>query len=350
MRSLRRYILVPVIAVCAVFLLCAARPATAQSVGAFSIQVTPSPLVTTVKPGETTTLELKVRNAGPATEDLKIVARSFRVDNATQQLKINEDQEPEIASWVKFSPPTFTIPSGQTATEKITISVPKEAGFSYAFAMVISRVNDGPQPVGERAIKPSVAIFALMNVDRPGAVRALEISKFTSTKGSYEYLPAEFEVEFKNTGNTIVQPAGSLFVQRGSNDAKPIDELQVNDAGGYILPGSTRTIKMRWDNGFLVNEQMTDETGKTTEQLVWNWNKLGDVRIGQYTAKLVAIYNDGVRDVPLEAEVKFWVFPWMIALIILAVAAFIGFGIWSLISKIIGFGKRIKQPKKRLRL
>jgi hypothetical protein len=350
MRSLRRYILVPVIAACALFLLAAAKPAVAQSAGAFSIQVTPSPLVTTVKPGETKTLELKVRNAGPSTEDLKIVARSFRVDNATQQLKINEDQEPEIASWVKFSPPTFTIPSGQTTTEKITISVPKEAGFSYAFAMVISRVSDLPQQVGERSIRPSVAIFALMNVDRPGAVRALEISKFTSAKGSYEHLPAEFDVEFKNTGNTIVQPAGSLFIQRGSNDAKPIDELQVNDAGGYILPGSTRTVKMKWDNGFLVTQHTTDDAGKTTEQLVWNWNKLGDIRFGQYTAKLVAIYNDGVRDVPLEAEAKFWVFPWMFVLIIIAVIGVIGFGVWSIISKIIGLGKRIKQPKKRLRL
>ena len=350
MRSLRRYVLTLGVAVAAVAFMTLPRPTAAQSTGPFSIQVTPSPLVTTLKPGETTNLELKVRNAGATTEELKIAPRTFKVSGDSQDLQISDDQEPEIAKWFKFSPQTFTVSSGQTTTIKITIAVPKEAGFSYAFAMVISRANATPQQLGGQSIKASVAVFALLNVDRPGAVRSLEISKFTSSKKSYEYLPAEFEIEFKNTGNTIVQPAGTLFIQRGSDDKKPIDTLEVNDAGSYILPGTTRTLKMTWDNGFLVYQPKTDDVGNTTQELVWNWNKFGDMRFGQYTAKLVAIYNDGYRDVPLTAEATFWVFPWMIALGVLVVLALLVFGVWSLIAKIIGLGKRIKQLKKKLHL
>lgn len=350
MRSFRRYVAALAVFAAAIFVFGAPHPVAAQSTGPFSIQVTPSPLAATLKPGETTNLDLKIRNASSATEELRIDARTFRVDQNSQQLRIHEDQQPEIASWIKFSPQVFTVPSSQTVTVKIAIAVPKEAGFSYAFAMVITRANATPQQLGGQSIKASVAVFALLNVDRPGAVRALEISKFAANKQSYEYLPAEFDIEFKNTGNTIVQPAGTLFIQRGSNDPKPVDTLEVNDAGSYILPGATRTLKMTWDNGFLVNQPRTDDAGNTTHELTWNWNKFGDMRFGQYTAKLIAIYNDGARDVPLTAETTFWVFPWLIVLAVLAVVGLIGFGLWSIISKIIGLGKRIKQPKKKLHL
>ncbi|MFO0882163.1 MAG: hypothetical protein U0491_01820 [Candidatus Saccharimonadales bacterium] len=45
--------------------------------GNFSLQVTPSPLVVSIKPGDTSTTELKIRNNGDKAEYLKIEPEKF---------------------------------------------------------------------------------------------------------------------------------------------------------------------------------------------------------------------------------------------------------------------------------
>ncbi|MFZ3031816.1 MAG: hypothetical protein WA082_02160, partial [Candidatus Moraniibacteriota bacterium] len=51
------------------------------------------------------------------------------------------------------------------------------------------------------------------------------------------------------------------------------------------------------------------------------------LRFGKYTAKLLLIYDDGKRDIPIEGEVSFWVIPWrlVLALSVVAIFFFIGF-------------------------
>lgn len=324
-----------------------ARPVHAAE-GEFSLQVYPSPMVATVKPAQSTTLELKIRNAGTAPEDLTIAPRAFKIDSKTQQLQISTDQVPDIASWITFSAARFSVQPGQTFTQSITLKIPANAGFSYAFSFVIKRTNQQASKSG-RSLEPTVAVFALINVDRPGAVRALEVTHFAASKGTYDYLPASFDIDFKNTGNTIVQPSGNIFIQRGSDDANPIATLAVNQSGGYILPGSTRTLRVTWDDGFQVITKKPQANGSQKEELTWNWDKLSKIRFGKYTAKLVAVYDDGHRDVPLQAETTFWVFPWQMLLGVLAIVALVGVGIWSMVRgavrgarKMGGRGKKIK--------
>lgn len=309
----------------------------------FSLIVSPSPLVTTAKPGVQTELELKIRNSGTAQEKLKIETCRFAIDETTGKVTLEKDKPSEVSQWVSFSKPTFTVDSGAWATEKVRIAVPKQAGFSYSFALIISRANDQTTIESGRVIKGSVAVFTLINVDRPGAVRKLEATDFTSDHVIYEYLPAQFKTTFKNTGNTIVQPSGNVFIQRGSNDKTPLTAMPVNDAGGYILPGSKRLLTSNWQDGFPVYHTNTEQDGSTKQDLVWDWSKLSNFRIGLYTAKLVAIYDDGHRDVPLEKEVTFWVVPWRILLGVLAIMVVLGVGLLSFIRKIIRLVKRTKK-------
>jgi hypothetical protein len=314
--------------------------ASAQS-GEFALQISPSPLVATLKPNQATTLELKIRNAGTQTEELKIAPRTFKI-MANQQLELDDTKQPDVASWLHFSSLTFTIKPGEVFTQKVTLNVPKDASFSYSFALVISRQQNPLPEAGGTALKGSVALFTLINIDRPGASRSLGVSKFRTSKDIYEYLPAEFDIDFKNTGNTIVQPAGSIFVQRSSDDKTPLTSLAVNTNNGYILPSTTRTLKVNWDDGFQVQRSSTNADGSTSSHVEWNWGKLGNIRIGRYTAKLVAIYNDGQRDIPVYSEISFWVIPWKILLGLFIAALLVGVGVWSLVSKIIRLGKRFK--------
>lgn len=291
----------------------------------FSLTVTPSPLVATVKPGQTTDMELKIRNAGTGVEELKIEPRKFTVDRTTGEVTLEDTTPPDIAQWVSFSAPTFKVKPGEWTTQKIRVALPKQSGFSYSLALIISRTKNPKSVEQGRLIKGSVAVFTLVNVDRPGAVRKLEVTDFNVSQTIYEYLPATFDISFRNTGNTIVQPAGNVFVQRGSADSHPIATLPVNEKRGYLLPDTPRTMNTQWDKGFPIFQTITDADGTQRTDLNWDLSKLMDFRIGPYSAKLVAIYNDGQRDIPIEREVTFWVIPWRTIILLSVVIGLVAF-------------------------
>lgn len=316
----------------------------------FSLLVTPSPLVATIKPGETRDLELKIRNGATGTEKLMIEPRKFTINERTGEVNLEDTAAPDIAEWISFSKPKFTIASGEWVTEKIHIALPKNTGFSYSFALLIKRAQDNTVIESGRLIKGSVAIFTLINVDRPGAVRSLTVEKFSASESVYEYLPATMTVQFRNNGNTIIQPFGNIFIQRGGNDASPLATLPVNNQGGYILPGSNRILKADWSEGFPLYKVTTNADGSPKKDEVWDWSKLSQFRLGSYTAKLVAVYNDGLRDVALQKETTFWVIPWKIVAGILVVLLVLFLGVWTVLRRtwsLLKRGKRQKQQEKK---
>ncbi|MEO5950706.1 MAG: hypothetical protein ABIQ04_04625 [Candidatus Saccharimonadales bacterium] len=326
-----------------ILLLVVSTPVLAQAPGEFSLQVSPSPLVTTLKPGQTTDLELKIRNSGTAPEELTIAPRGFSLNDSDGTVKLNDTAPSDIDGWITFSNPSFTVQPGEWFTQKVRVAVPKDSGFSYSFALVINRKNN-PQPTeGGRLIKGSVAVFTLINIDRPGAVRKLETTEFVASQNIYEYLPTELSIRFKNSGNTIVQPYGNIFIQQGSGSGSPIATLPVNETKGYILPGKERTLQASWNDGFPYYKVSVDTAGVQNKSLTWNFADIAKFRIGQYTAKLVGVYNDGQRDVPIESEITFWVIPWK------AILMLIGFiiAVWF-IGRKIGQRRTRKAVKKAL--
>lgn len=318
---------------------------TAADDNGFSLQVTPSPLVATLKPGQNTEVDLKVRNEGTATEKLKIESRSFTSNDTATAVTLGETPPREISDWVSYSNPTFSVDPGQWFTEKIHFNIPSATGFSYSFAFVISRQSEQKPTSGGRLIKGSVAVFSLINIDRPGATRQLNLAQFSADRHFYEYLPATFTVHLKNSGNTIVQPAGNVFIQRGSNSTSPLGTLNVNSNKGYVLPGTSRTFTAEWSDGLPVYQTVTKADGTKHRVLKWNVGnaKFSSIRIGRYTAKLVAVYTDSNgHDVPIEGTVSFWVIPWKILLVLLLLALIV-IGFITIVS--VWFWRRHKRKR-----
>lgn len=311
-------------------LLAHAKAAAPQDSG-FNLEVSPSPLIESIKPGQNTTVELHIRNRNTITEQLKIELKKFRVKNEKGEVQLSEESPTDVAGWVKPQQPNFNIKSGELYTEKISVDTPNSAGFSYYFAIVVSRQNPIKQPSNKTTVEGKVAVLTLFAVDKPGAKRQFEIEQFSANHRVYEYLPANLTLRVKNTGNTIVQPTGNIFIQRSSNSPKPITALDVNEKGSYILPGTTRDLSTSWEDGFPVFVAKKDAANTDAAlHLEWSWGKANHFRIGKYTARLVAIYNDGQRDVPIQAEVSFWVIPWKLILIILFILAVIIIGFATL--------------------
>ena len=86
-----------------------------------------------------------------------------------------------------------------------------------------------------------------------------------------------------------------------------------------IIPQTNRNFTSSWADGFIVIEPViedgqvkTDANGKIIKKLIINWDKLTSFRIGKYTANLLLVYDNGTRDVPMEANLSFWVIPYKI--------------------------------------
>ena len=284
----------------------------APSDDGFSLQISPSPLIATVKPGTTTSLDLQIRNTGSAAQTLKMGLRAFKIDQTTGQVDLETQTATDVPQFVTFGTPTFSLETGQIMTQHVTIATPANAGFTYSFAITVAQQTPPQASNGQTAIDGSVAVFTLLNVDRPGATSQLELTQLIASKHVYEYLPATITLKFKNSGNTLIQPKGTVYIQRHSNDAQPLAAINLNQSGGYILPDSSRDLTVTWNDG-LPHYDAID--GSTKQKLNWQGGDLTKLRFGRYVAKVVAVYSDGQRDIPITAEVSFWVIPWRLLLV-----------------------------------
>ena len=109
--------------------------------------------------------------------------------------------------------------------------------------------------------------------------------------------------------------------------------LEVNQDRGNILPDSNRVFTSKWTEGFPVyvekvedGKVVLDNQGKQVYSLNWDFSQLYKLRFGKYTADLLLVYDDGVRDQTVEGQLSFWVIPWrlLIAALVIVVLAFAG--------------------------
>jgi hypothetical protein len=309
-----------------------------------SLQISPLPIEITSKPGTTTSTDLRLRNAGTRDEQLQVRLLKVSADN-NGVVHLSEPGANDVwTQWVHFSKTVFDAPPGQWQTISMDISLPKTAAFGYYFAVEYLRAKaETPQP-GRAVARGAVATFILLNADAPGAQRQAQVVSFTADKKSYEFLPATFTVKVRSTGNLHIAPHGNIFITKGG---KQVDSIRINAAQGNVLPGSSRFFQAAWDNGFPVytakyngDSPAVDKNGKPVKSLKWDFSRANHLRFGHYTAHLAMVYDNGQRDVPMDAYVSFWIIPWRIIISVLVILVFMGVGLWSTFKKGSGLFKR----------
>jgi hypothetical protein len=313
-----------------------------------NLQISPLPIELTAKPGTSTGTDLRVRNVGTKTEKLQVRLLAVSEDDNGQVHLTNPSSTDEWAKWVSFDRQVFDAPSNQWQTIKMKVDVPKSAAFGYYFAVEYLRASDvSPQP-GKAVAHGAVATFILLNADAKGAKRQAQIVSFSADKKSYEFLPANFTVKVKSTGNVHVAPYGNIFILKGN---KQVDAIDVNSNRGNILPGGSRFFASSWSNGFPVyqvkagpdGQPLLDKKGQPQKTLKWDFSHANRLRFGHYTAHLVMVYDNGQRDVPMEAVVSFWVVPWRVVGMIIGLVALIA----ALVVYIVILRRRLKHVTKR---
>jgi hypothetical protein len=311
-----------------------------------SLQISPLPIELNAKPGTSTSADLRVRNAGSQDENLQVRLLKVSADDAGNVHLTNPSTSDEFVNWVHFSKTIFNAPPGEWQDITMTVNVPKTAAFGYYFAVEYLRATAEQAQPGKAVARGAVATFILLNADAPGAKRQAQIVSFSADKKSYEFLPAAFTVKVRSTGNVHVAPHGNIFILHGK---KQVGSIQVNSAEGNILPDSSRFFEAAWNDGFPVpsakyngETPVLDKNGKQVYAHKWDFSKANRLRFGHYTAHLVLVYDNGQRDVPMEAYVSFWVIPWRVLGVLLIVLIFVAVGLWSTFRKWSNLIKRFR--------
>lgn len=317
--------------------------------GAFNISTTPVVANLETKPGAVTSTKIQVRNNNVSTERIKVSLLKFGSNNTdgSPQL-IDLEPNDEFLKWVQFSETSFNAEPNVWKTIDFTVTPPASAAFGYYYAVVFTR-DDATTQTETTNLNGAVAIPILLNVSAPGEIRKANITSFKSDKNVFEFLPAAFTVQMKNEGNTHVAPRGNIFITKGS---KSIASLEINQAKGNILPGTSRQFASDWSDGTPVYKlkevdgKVVLKDGKQVRSLSWSQFDPSKVRFGKYHAKIAMVYDDGTSDVSSEAELDFWVIPWRIIGALLFVILFIAAGVWALVIRPLRKGVK-KLPFKR---
>ena len=315
-----------------------ASAATANPDGAFNLVVSPPSIGIEVKPGESTTTDIRVQNQGIATEQISVDLLKFSGEGATGLPKLQELQPgDDFAKWASFSTTSFSAEPNEWKSVKVTISPPNDAAFGYYYAVLFSRANAVKTVQKSKAnLLASVASLILVDVKSPNAVRKVSVAEFSTSHKTSEFLPVTFKVKLHNTGNIHVASRGTITISRGG---KPVGTLDVNSQAGYVLPNSFRDFTADFKDGTPVYKPKTDGSGKilveaggkSNIKLDWDKFSLSKLRIGKYDARLVMIYNDGKGNTFTEARLSFWVMPWRIIAGVVLVLLFVLAGVWALI-------------------
>ena len=316
---------------------------TQAETGELRLTTSPLPINLKVSPGSSISTPLKIKNDGSSNENLKTVLMKFKADpNTGGTILLDREPADTYFDWVTFSDNTFTLEPGKWKTVMAKFDVPSSAAFDYYYAIVFLRTDQQVKPGDRQTIlNGGTATMVLLTADVAGAKKELQLEDFSVSKNIFEFLPVNFNLKIKNVGDVHAIPHGNIFISKG--DDKNVAILDVNDTQGSILPNSPRSFQSGWKDGFPIYVDK-EENGTKTKELKWNWADASKLRWGKYTAKLLVIYDNGQRDVPIESEVTFWVIPWRLVGGGLLITIFVFIGLKSTIQnflkKIRGFFDR----------
>lgn len=293
----------------------------------FNLTTSPLPIELLTSPGETVSTDLRVQNSGTVPVKIKVSLLKFKASGSNGQPELLPRQAGDtFFDWVTFSRSSFTANPNVWETITMTVSPPQDAAFGYYYAVVFSQdPTDSSLPVATSKLTGAAATLVLLDVKTVNEKKQIAVTSFTTDKKLYEYLPTTFNVTVHNTGNVHVVPRGNIYISR--DHKKNIAVIDVNPNLGNTLPQSSRIFTVAWSDGFPVYQKKTDngqvisdKSGKPVMQLTYDFSKTNKLRFGKYYAHLTLIYDDGTKDVPIEAEVSFWVVPWkMLPVVVLAV-------------------------------
>ncbi len=316
--------------------------------GPINLTMSPTFVNLVADPGKQVSSQFTITNKNAFTEYFKLSLVRYEVTDAGRGLTIVDlPKDDPFPSWVTLPEKEFRVDANQVKTVRFSITPPKDATLGYYYGILVARAREN-LPSGQTAVSASPVFSVILEINTPNAKRELQFLDFSTDAFIYEYLPTTFNISVKNTGNIHIVPTGNVFID--STGDKDVAILSANPGRGNVLPKSYRTFTTSWDDAMVTRvpkmadgRQVLDKNNKIVYTTKFDIDKpLSKFRIGKYTAHLLMVYDNGQRDIPLEARLTFWVLPWkmMLGAAVIAILALMG-----LRSTLVGFFRRVRGRK-----
>jgi hypothetical protein len=285
----------------AVQLVLPSRPAAAEAGQAFSIS---PPLVElNANPGQTVTTKIKLTNISNDELLIKVQFNDFGAKNETGEPEIIFDDTKSnsysLRSWI-VSPDPFKVKSKETKTVEFPIKVPADAepGGHYAtirFTGTSSQVEDSGV-----ALSASIGALVLMQVsgdikEDGNIVEFFSANSQFASSNFFESAPIGFVERIKNGGNVHLKPTGTIEVKN-------------------MFGATVATLRVNGDPNDTKNppKSILPQSIRRFEQTL-----TGQWLFGPHTATLKISYGQNGRE--LTATTSFWVIPYKLIIVVLAV-------------------------------
>ncbi len=278
--------------------------ANAQEGSGQALEIAPPVINLSGAPGATLEAEIILRDVS---DDQLIVTNQvndFVADgeDGVPKLLLNNEESPySMRSWI--TPISELTLEPRTLTRlPVTVTIPGDAAPGGYFSVI--RFTGTAPEVSGNGVGLSASLGALLFVQVEGnAKEELSVEEFyTYAKDShtsiFQSAPVNFGVRLKNSGNTYEQPTGKITVT--DMFGKTVGTVNVNLPPRNVLPDSIRKFEQTLDSGVIGNK----------------------ILFGMYTADLAVTY--GSDDTVVTKKITFWVIPYTLIAIILAVLV-IGF-------------------------
>lgn len=310
--------------------------ANAQEGGGQALEIAPPVLNLTGNPGESVEAEIILRDVSDSQLIVTNQINDFVADgeDGTPKLLLDGDTDSpySMKSWI--SPISELLLEPRTLTRlPVTVNIPSNAAPGGYFS-VIRFTGTAPQVEGSGVgLSASLGALVFMNVKGDAKAEMSIEEFFTNASGSrtsiFQAAPIDFTVRMKNSGNTFEQPRGQVTIT--DMFGQKVGVVNVNLPPRTVLPGSIRKFDQSLDSGVIGDKML----------------------FGMYTAEIKMTYGPDKTEV--TKTVTFWVIPYVLIGIILAilVLGFFGFRFLirrynaAIINKATGNTKPKRSSKKR---
>jgi hypothetical protein len=331
-------------------------PITTFAAGATGTNITTSPVSSDlrVSPGGSIATTLSILNNSSQPIAVQLQLQTFKPYGTNGQAKVTPVKPgSDFINWVHFSQTSLIAQPGVWEHVQMTLTPPATAALDYYYAVLVKpTVTTSPTLHTTTTLKGYNAILVLLDVASPNAKPILTVSNFSTNHGLYEYLPASFSITSHNTGNVFLAPTGDIYISKDSGFKNVIATIPVNTGQGNVIPGSARTFTNQWKDGFPLfvpktvdGQPIPGSNGQPIDQLKWDFTQVNKFRFGRYYAKMVFVYNNGTRDIPISAVVSFWVIPWKIGALVLFIVSLCAVGLYASGRKLVARTARLKKKK-----
>ena len=283
------------------FLLSSVAPAGAQET-VRTMTIVPPTVEQSLDPGGKAEGVMKVINDSTTPLSFTVAVNDFIVEDTKgtpNMLPANTlSKKFSASSWIGVTPNSFTVLPHDKQVLNYYIQVPSYArpGGHYASVVFTPTSNIGVQGTGA-SVETKVGTLFYISVSGTISEYAM-ITKFLANSFQ-EYGPVNMVTTIKNFGDLHIKPAGQITIY--DMFGRKIETSSF--AKFNIFPSAARDYQ----------------------------NSIGaKIMIGRFKANILTSYGQN-NNLPLIANVYFWVFPWKIALIIILViiAIILGIKYWK---------------------